>query len=400
MKYDFETAINRTKQGSAKWNGMKNLKNDVGDNIYPFSVADSDLATAPEIVEGLKDFLDEAPLGYTMANDDYYSSVMEWMKKRHNVEIEKEWIVLSSGVVTALYNCVNAFTKENDSILIMSPVYYPFRMSIENNHRKVVESSLVQNGTTYVIDFEDFEEKASRDEVKMFILCNPHNPIGAVWTKEELSKISEICLKHNVLVISDEIHLDLIMPGHEHFMYTKISEEAKQNCVVCTAPSKTFNLAGLQTSNIFIPNEKLRTIYVDMVTNAGFHTLNIMGMKACELAYTKAEVWLDEFLVLIEKNHQLIKEFMNEKLPMITVFDLQGTYLQWLDFNVFGFNNEELEDFMINDCELFLDEGYIFGKEGNGFERINLACPTTVLQEGLDRLYSGLVKKGLLKINE
>lgn len=383
MKYDFETLVNRTDTGSEKWNMMKADMPDVPENIVPFSVADMEFKPAPEIVEGLKKYLDEAILGYTGATERYYDAVIRFMERRHGFSPKKEWIVESPGIVPALVQMVAAFTKPQDSVLIMRPVYYPFTRAVEQNGRNLVVTELVINGNRYEIDFEDLEKKAAREDVKLLIFCSPHNPVGRVWTKDELLKVCDICLRNNVFIISDEIHFDLIMPGFTHTSMGVLEEKYLNNCAICTAPTKTFNIAGLQVSNLIIPNEEYR----DKINAAkGYEALNIMSYKACELAYNECEAWLDELIVYIDNNRKLVEEFIAERLPMIKVFRLEGTYLMWMDFSALGMEAEELERFMKEKALWFTDEGYIFGDSGRGYERIVLACPGWVLKEALERL--------------
>ena len=389
MKYDFETVVKRENVGSFKWDNMKRINPELGEGIVPFSVADMELKNPPEIIEGLKDYLDHMILGYTGATEEYYASVINWMEKRHGFRPEKEWIVETAGVVPGLGQMVAAFTKPEDAVMIMTPVYYPFRMSIEKNNRTVVTTELVNTGTSYEIDFDDFREKAARPDVTLLILCSPHNPIGRIWTKEELLEIAEICLEEKVFIISDEIHFDLILPGYQHVSLGTFEEKYLNNCVICTAPSKTFNLAGFQTSNHFIAKEEMR----EKITAArGYHSLNMMGYKACEIAYTKCESWLEQLLVVLDTNKKYIETFMKENLPEVKVYDLQGTYLQWMDFNALGMDYKELETFMQQEAQMFFDEGYIFGEGGQGFERINIACPTWVIKEAMDRLLAAVMK--------
>lgn len=383
MHYDFETLVRRENVGSFKWDDMKLKNPNIKDGIVPFSVADMELKNAPEIINGLKDYLDQSILGYTGATDGYYDSVIGWMEKRHGFTPKKEWIVETAGVVPGLGQMVSAFTQPEDAVMIMTPVYYPFRMAVENNGRKLVTTELINTGDSYEIDFEDFLAKAKKKEVKLLILCSPHNPVGRVWTKAELLKMAEICLENEVFIISDEIHFDLILPGYQHVSMGTFEEKYLDNCVICTAPSKTFNLAGFQTSNHFISNEKMRG---KITASRGYHSLNLMGYKACEIAYTKCGDWLDELLILLDTNRAYIEAFMLANLPEIKVYPLQGTYLQWLDFRGLGMDYRELEKFMQQKAQLFLDEGYIFGEGGKGFERINIACPTWVIKEAMERL--------------
>ena len=384
MKYDFETLVNRRNTGSHKWEGMYEQIPNAGDDIVPLSVADMELKNPPAIIEGLKKYLDNIILGYTGETENYYKSVTSWMERRHGFSPKKEWFVMTAGVVPAIKEMVGAFTKDGDSVLMLTPVYYPFYSSVEANGRTVLGSELILEGTEYRIDFDDFAEKAARPETTLCILSSPHNPIGRIWTKEELLKLCEICLENNVFIISDEIHFDLIMPGFEHVSMGTFEEKYLNNCAICTAPSKTFNLAGLQTSNIFIPNEEYRN---KMTAARGYFSLNIFGYKACELAYDECEEWLDELLLFLDENRKFVEEFVAEKMPEVKVHRLQGTYLMWLDFRAWGMNEKELEDFMIHKAEAIFDEGYVFGEGGIGFERINIACPKKVLENTLDRIY-------------
>ncbi|MEL7648624.1 MAG: MalY/PatB family protein [Sedimentibacter sp.] len=390
MKYDFETVVNRYGKGSAKYEQMLGWNPDVSEDIIPFSVADMELKNAPEIVEGLKSYLDSHILGYTLPTEGYLNAVCGWMKRRHDWEIKPEWIVGAAGVVGAFYSAIKALTKPGEGVIIMSPVYYPFYSAIELNGRKTVKNPLINTGETYVIDYDDLEEKAKDPNNKILLFCSPHNPVGRVWMKEELEKVAEICLRNEVIIISDEIHFDLIMPGYEHTVFANISEEVANNMIVCTAPSKTFNLAGMQTSNIIIPNQKLRDAYLAEVTSNGFFTLNILGYKACEIAYTQCENWLDQLIELIYNNHLELKKYLEKNLPQVKVYDLEGTYLQWMDFKELGMNKDELEEFMHMEAKVFFDEGYVFGEEGNGFERMNIACPTNVMMTALKRMVSAV----------
>lgn len=391
-KYDFEKLINRKNTGSGKWNQMYEINPDVAEDIVPLSVADMEFKTAPEIVEGLKRFLDESVLGYTSATDDYYKSVIGWMERRHGFSPNKEWFIEMPGVVPALKHMVSALTRPGDSVLIMTPVYYPFRSVAEAQGRNIIETELIAEGNTYKIDFEDFEAKARREDVKLFILCSPHNPIGRVWTKQELELLCHLCYENDVFVISDEIHFDLIMPGYKHVSLGTFEEKYLENCAICTAPSKTFNLAGLQTANIFISNKDIRE---RVSKEKGFGTLNAVGYKACELAYNCCEDWLEQAIEVIDGNRKYIGEFMARNIPRIKVFEMQATYLMWLDFNALGMDYKELEKFMQYKAQLFLDEGYIFGKGGYGFERINIACPKWVIEGAMERLLKAVNSLGL-----
>lgn len=390
MTYDFKTLISRKNIGAEKWEGMRKISPNIGEDIIPFSVADMELKNPPEIIEGLKEYLDSMVLGYTSATDNYYNAVCSWMQRRHKWEINKDWIVEFAGVVPALFTIVKALTNPKDGVMVMTPVYSPFYSAIISEGRTIVKTPLVLKGNQYEVDFEDFEEKARMDSTKMLILCNPHNPVGRVWTKEELVRIGRICIDNNVLIVSDEIHFDIIMPEYEHTVFASISKEFEQHSIICTAPSKTFNLAGLQTSNIIIPNSDIRKKINKFKQKQGDFMLNIFGYKACEIAYTKCEEWLEQLIELLSQNKSLLVEFIEKNIPEIKVIDLQGTYLQWIDCRALGMDYKKLEEFMQKEALLFLNEGYVFGEEGQGFERINLACPTEVLQKALDRLLVAL----------
>ncbi|WP_087033847.1 MalY/PatB family protein [Trichococcus palustris] len=394
-KYDFDNLINRTNTGSYKWEQMKGWNPNVSKEVIPFSVADMELKNPPEIIEGLKSYLDDLVLGYTIPTKGFTDAVCGWMEKRHNWQIEPEWIVSTPGVVYAFYTAIKAFSEPGDGIIINPPVYYPFYSGIELNDRKVVKSPLVQDGMTYTIDYDDLEKKAADPNNKVLLFCSPHNPVGRVWKKEELEKVADICLRNNVLIISDEIHNDLIMPGYEHTLFATISDDVANNLIVCTAPSKTFNLAGMQLSNIIIPNKEIRERFVKENEKNGVNTLNILGYKACEIAYTQCEGWLDQLIQLIYENHNILKEYMSENLPQIKVYDIEGTYLQWFDFRALGLDKDELETFLHTEAEVFFDEGYVFGDEGNGFERMNLACPTETMLQGLEQLKVAINNRGL-----
>lgn len=387
MKYDFTTVYKRYGCGSGKWDEMQRENPNVGEDVIPFSVADMEFVEAPEIVEGLKAFLDTTVLGYANATDSYKEAVCAWMKKRHNWDAKPEWILPSHGVVDAFFSAIKCYTNEGDGVMLLTPVYYPMYIGIKVNNRVLVDCPLVERGDTYEIDFEDFEKKAKDPNTKLFILCSPHNPCGRVWTKEELERIGRICNENHVLVVDDEIHHDLIMPGHTHYVYASLSPKMEQNCLVLTAPSKTFNLAGLQTSNIFVPNEALRREMEAFLKRGSANPkCNILGYKACEIAYSSCGEWLDECIQVIDENRRVITEFMAENFPQIRVCELQATYLLWMDWNGLGLDYKELERINRQEAGLFFDEGYIFGAQGEGFERWNLACPTSYVVAALKRM--------------
>ena len=386
MKYNFETVHKRHHTGSGKWDEM--LKHGVheDEDIIPFSVADMEFITAPEIIAALKHELDTSIMGYANPTPQYLDAVCSWQKTRHNWEAKSDWLLPSHGVVDAFSQAVMTYTNPGEGVMLTTPVYYPMYDAIRRNGRILVDCPMIDAGNHYEIDFADFERKASEPNTKMFILCSPHNPVGRVWTREELERIASICLKNDILVVSDEIHADLIMPGHTHTVYASLSDEAANNCIVCTAPSKTFNLAGLQTSNIFLPNPELRKKYLASLMHTNTNPkCNILGYRACEAAYRHCGEWLDECIRVIDNNRKMIAEFIARELPAVKVYDLEGTYLLWLDFRGLGLDYRELER-RNHGAKLFFDEGYIFGTQGEGFERWNIACPTRYIHDALERL--------------
>ena len=393
MHYDFETIIPRCHVGSSKWKELKKISPNIPDTIIPFSVADMEFLNAPEIIEGLKKFLDHTVLGYSGSTSVFKEIVCDWMKRKKNWDAKPEWLNNINGIVSALFMMVQTFTNPGDGVLLLTPIYYPMYKAITNNNRKLVESPLIYNGSRYEIDFDDFAKKAADPTVKLFMMSSPHNPCSRVWTRGELEKLGKICNEHHILVISDEIHFDLIMPGYKHTVYASISEEFANNCIICTSPSKTFNLAGMQLSNIFIPNKELRDQYKKMLRTISLsRECNILGYQSCMLAYEHGETWLIEVLKIIDKNKKIVEIFLQKEFPQIRVTPLEGTYLLWMNFNEFGIDYKELERINKEEAHLFFDEGYIFGDGGKGFERWNLACPTKYIYEGLERLKNSYKK--------
>ena len=387
MKYDFETVRRRFNTGSGKWKELAKYGVKEAEDIIPFSVADMEFVTPPEIVSAIKSQLDTSIMGYENPTAEYLSTVCEWLRVRRNWDAKPEWILPSNGVVDAFFRAVLTYTREGDGVMLMTPVYYPMYMAVNNTGRKLVATPLINAGTRYEIDFDDMERKASDPNTKMLILCSPHNPVGRVWTRSELERIGNICMKHGVLVVSDEIHFDLIMPGHSHTVYASICDEFAQNCLVLTAPSKTFNIAGLQTSNIFIPNPELREKFLASLKLSNPNPkCNILGYVACEAGYKYCGEWLDECLSVIDSNRKIITDFISRELPMVKVYDLEGTYLLWLDMRGLGLGHEELEQVNREEARLFFDEGYIFGEQGECFERWNIACPERYIRGALERM--------------
>ncbi|MCD7722334.1 MAG: PatB family C-S lyase [Clostridiales bacterium] len=386
MQYDFDIIPDRGSTGSTKWD---NVGADI--SCVPLSVADMEFPTARPIKDAIKDLAENTILGYTHETDDYYDAVISWQKRRHDFDVKKEWIVTTPGVVDALAVLIEAVTKPKDGVLILTPVYYPFDMAVIAKTRHIVYSTLINNNGRYEIDFADVEEKCKRQEVRALLFCNPHNPVGRVWTESELEKIGNICCDNGVFIIDDEIHNDLIMPGHKHTVMATINSKIKDNIAVCTAPSKTFNIAGLQCSNIIIPNAKAKAKAQACCLANMQLGLNIVGYTACKAAYNHCEDWLDNLLVYIDGNAKYVENFMAENFPEIKCAPLEGTYLQWLDMRGLGMTHVELKR-MLEDERVYLDCGEMFGPAGRGYQRINIACARKTLAAAMERFKAGVEK--------
>ncbi len=380
MKYDFTSIPDRSGKGSAKWDSAKNASTE----FVPLSVADMEFPTARPIVEAVKNVAETQILGYTNPTEEYYNAVVSWMKRRHNFEIKKEWLLQTPGIINALSMLIETVTAPSDGVIVMPPVYYPFDMTITATGRHSVFCPLIENGGRYEIDYKLLEEKARDTKNTAVLFCNPHNPVGRVWSAEELARVAEICCNNGVFIIDDEIHNDLIMPECRHTVMANIGERVKNNIAVCTAPSKTFNLAGVQCSNIIIPNDEIRTrALIRNKMNMQMH-LNIFAYAACTAAYNECEEWLDELIEVISDNAKCVETFMENNFPEIKVYPLEGTYLQWLDMRSLGMTHIELRE-MLENAGIYLDNGEMFGPLGRGFQRINLACAKSTIEGMLER---------------
>ena len=379
-------------EGSFKYKDMFKRNPQVPEGIVPMSIADMEFRTAPEITEAIKRYLDTNVLGYTDMTDNYLEAIVGWMGKRHNYIVDKEWIAPSDGVVTAIGDLILCTTDPGDGVVIFSPVYYPFKRSVNMKGRTLIDIPLLLDDEGYHIDYVSFEQEAKKDTTKLVIFANPHNPIGKVWTKDELKKFYDICVENNVFIIDDEIHHDLIMPGYEHTVMANVAKDAGLHMAVCTAPSKSFNLAGLQTSSIIIQDSDIRRGFKASRLD-GFRSLtNVLGRVACEAAYRYGEKWLDDCINVIDQNAKFITEFMSEHIPEVKICSLEGTYLLWCDFRAWNMDKAELEDFMTQKAYVFADEGYVFGDAGVGFERLNIACEPQTIKETMTRLYNAYEK--------
>jgi cystathionine beta-lyase len=353
-------------------------------------VADMDFACPEPVVQALVARAQHGIYGYTAPTDSYYNAVKSWMKRRQGWEIKPEWICITPGVVPALNMLIRTFVAPGEKVLIQPPVYHPFFHAIENNQAELAANALVYKNGRYHMDFTDLEKKTQDPAVKMAILCSPHNPVGRVWTRDELLRFGEICLKNDVLIVSDEIHADLIFRGTVFTPFASLGEDLFQKAIVCTAPSKTFNLAGLKTSNIVIPDEGLRTEFKKTLQSNGLGGINAFGLVATVAAYNHGEEWLDQVLAYIEDNLHFLEDCVTQHIPRITVVRPEGTYLVWLDCRKLGLGKWELKDLMLREARVYLDDGFIFGPEGEGFQRMNIACPRSILVEALERIRNAI----------
>ena len=382
---DLDTIIERKNTDCLKFDAA--MRRGYPEDILPLWVADMDFPAAPPILEALQKRINHGVFGYSEPDPDRFFPVLErWFRERHNWQIQKDWLLQTPGVVFALAMAVKAFTEPGDAVLIQQPVYYPFSEVILDNGRHRVSSDLLLKGGRYEIDFADFERKIVENKVKLFLLCSPHNPVGRVWTRDELEMVAAICRKHNVIVIADEIHEDFVWTERPHIPYASLGGAIAEKAVICTAPSKTFNLAGLQVSNIFIPDYGLRRRFKHEINAAGYSQLNTLGLIACEAAYGEGFSWLQEVKQYLRENIDFTRVFLQQHIPWIRLVEPEGTYLLWLDCRGLRLSSFELDEFIIKKAGLWLDSGAIFGAAGKGFQRINVACPRSVLQEALERI--------------
>ena len=384
MPVDFDTVPNRRGTNCFKYDFAREMG--MPEDVLPLWVADMDFPTAPAVLERLHALAEHGIFGYTGVKDAYFSAVHNWYAQRFSWETQRSWLVTTPGVVFAIAIAIRAFTQKGDAILIQQPVYYPFANKVTENDRQLVVNPLVLKNGRYEMDFADMERKIVDYHVKMLLLCSPHNPVGRVWTKEELLRVGEICQKHGVLVVSDEIHADFTFAGHTHRVFASVKSEFADFTITCTAPSKTFNLAGLQNSNIFIPNRQLRHAYKKELSACGCGGTNCMGMAACQAAYEAGADWLEQLKQYLAGNLAYIRQFLCEKLPDITLIEPEGTYLVWLDLRKLGLTEQQQRQLIVQDAKLWLDTGTLFGQGGEGFERINIACPRTTIEQAMQRL--------------
>lgn len=388
MSYQFDEVIQRRGTASVKFD-LAEKRGYPGD-VLPLWVADMDFQAPPCVQEALGKAIEHGIYGYTVLDDRYIAAVTGWFRRRFDWQVQPEWLLQTPGVVFALSIAVASLTKPGDRVLVQPPVYYPFYRVTERNGRTLVESPLIYENGSYRIDFADFERKIVQNDVKMFILCSPHNPVCRVWTAEELERIGQICAKHNVIVVADEIHCDFTMPGHPHIPFAKACPAMQDRTVICTAPSKSFNLAGMQVSNIIIPGQALRDAYKKELERLFVDGPNRLGMIASTAAYTDGEEWLEDCKAYMRGNLDYVRAFLKENLPKIRLVEPEGTYFAWLDCSGLGLTAEELDERIINKAKLWLDTGAMFGQSAALFQRVVLACPRATVEEAMKRLKDGL----------
>ena len=379
--FDFDTVINRRGTSSYKWDIVKE------EDVIPLWVADMDFKAAPAILEALKKRVEHGVFGYTLVPDSYYEAIINWFARRHNWQIDRSWIIYTTGVVPAVSCAIKALTLPGEKVLIQTPDYNCFFSSIKNNGCEVAENELVRRGDSYEVDFEDFERQCADEKTTVFLLCNPHNPAGHVWTKEELERMNDICLTHGVRVISDEIHCELVMPGHRFTPFAAISDACRDNSVVLNSPTKAFNIAGLQIANIICADPAMRR-RIDRAVNINeVCDVNPFGVVALQAAYNESEEWLDSLNHYIWGNYLALKEFIAKELPRLEVTRLEGTYLAWVDIKATGLTSDEAYEKLMKEGRVYVNSGTMYGRRaGEGYLRINLACPRATLLEGMKRM--------------
>ena len=389
-KYNFDEIIDRHGTSCLKYDFEMKRKGRT--DLLPLWVADMDFKLPDEILEDFHKRIDQGIFGYTDPLDDYFDAMNHWFSTRHGYVVDPEWVTLGAGIVYGLATGVKAFSKEGDAIMVMQPVYYPFSEVIKNNGRKLINCQLRYENAKYTIDFEKMERQIVENNVKVLIFCNPHNPVGRVWTKEELDRVANTCLEHNVVMMFDEIHSDFIFTGHHFMSCMNLDEKFRDNTVLYISPGKTFNVAGFQSANIIIPNKELRDKYRWANTQAAYSQGSIMGQVAVKSCYTKGAEWVDELVEYIYGNVKYMQKFVEKNFPRAKFVEPEGTYLVWVDFSGYGFTDEELEHLMLEEAKLWLDSGKTFGPETAQFERFNVACPRAVVEQAMNQLKEAMDK--------
>lgn len=388
MKYDFDKIVPRRGTNSVKWDIAKE------DGVIPMWVADMDFQAAPCIRQALKERMDHGVFGYTLVPNSYYESIISWFDRRHQWKIDRNWILYTSGVVPAISAIIKALTEPGDKVLVQTPVYNCFFSSIRNNGCTTAENALVRNGNSYEIDFDDFERQAADEKTKVFLLCNPHNPAGRVWTPDELNRMNDICLKHSVRVIADEIHCELVMPGYKFTPFAAVSKACQNNCITTNSPTKSFNIAGLQIANIITNNDTIKR-KIDRAININeVCDVNPFGVIALQAAYNEGESWIDQLNLYLWENYKVLKDFFQEHLPKLKVLKLEGTYLVWVDISATGLKADELTNELLQQGKVMVNSGTLYGKTtGADYLRLNIAMPRSLMLEALQRIAQVLQRK-------
>ena len=387
-RFDFDTVIDRRNTDSLKYDFAVERSRPA--DVLPLWVADMDFRAPQCVLDALQASVSHGIFGYTDTKADYDEAVTGWFGRRFGWKPEAEWLVKTPGVVFALAMAIRALTEPGDGVLVQPPVYYPFYEVVRGNGRRLVENELVYRDGRYSIDFADFEQKIAEQKVKLFLLCSPHNPVGRVWTPEELQRMGDVCEKYGVIVVSDEIHCDFAFPEHPHTPFPAACPTLAERTIVCTAPSKTFNLAGLQASNIFIPGRELRIRFKKEIDRTGSSQLNALGLAACKAAYSGGEAWLDACRAYLRDNLRFLRAYLEESLPQIRLVEPEGTYFAWLDCSGLGLTRQELNNLIVNKAKLWLDAGHIFGESAGQFQRVVLACPRATLEQALEQLRAAI----------
>lgn len=390
MGYDFDKIIERRHTNCSKWDADPKAMIEGVDypleELLPLWIADMDFEVAPEITKALADRVQHGVFGYPIIPDSCYDAIIEWEWKRHGWKIDREWILFTPGAVPAAHMAVQAYCQPGDKVIIQRPVYYPFFRTIFNNGSQIVNNALKIKGDSYEIDFDLFEQQAKDPRTTLFILCSPHNPTGRVWRRDELEKMGEICARHNVYVFADELHCDILMPGFRHHPFASLNDSCKYNSLTTIAPSKTFNLAGLHATIAIIPDKRMRQRFENVLTQNSITKPNLFAITGMEAAYKQGAPWLDELLAYIHQNYLFMVDYLKQHLPEAKPFKLEGTFLAWIDFRALEPDPLKLQKKMLTEAKVWLDEGRIFGPEGEGFERIVLACPRSILRDALERI--------------
>jgi cystathionine beta-lyase len=383
---DFDILQDRSQSAAEKWDKASMLKHFGRDDLLPFWVADMEFKTPPNVCSSLVERAENGIFGYESTQDSLYNAIIHWYSTRHHWMINKPELCFSRGILNAISMLINLYTEKGDGIIIQPPVFFEFRLTIIENKRKVIRNPLKRVDQRYQMDFDDLEEKAADPRTKMLILCNPHNPVGRVWEREELQRVGEICKQHHVLIISDEIHGDIVYPGHQYIPFASVSDEIAQNSFTCLSPAKTFNIAAVTDAIVIIPDQEYRKQYKQFASQLIINKTNAFSVVAMESAYQAGDEWLDQLLNYLQGNLSYLRDYLKNHIPKVQLIEPEGTFLVWLDFRELGMETKQLESFLVQQARLALNSGYWFGRQGAGYARMTIACPRSMLAEALSRL--------------